>query len=208
MNDTKHSKRSSVSRRQLLHRALALPLTLSAWSSLFKPHQTEAQVSIQTSAVSSKTLVAYFTRSGNTRVIANQLQRDLKADLFQIEPATPYPADYEANVAEAQREKESGALRPLKNQVPQWNQYERIFLGFPIWGTTAPAIIRPFLTEHDTRDKVLIPFITHGKYGLGNSLSVVREHAKHAKLLKGYSEECDQERDTMESVDKWLKKLG
>lgn len=111
-------------------------------------------------------------------------------------------ADYEANVEEARREKETSSLRPLKSKVPNWSQYERVFLGFPIWGGTAPAIIRSFLIEHDTSDKVLVPFITHGKYGLGDSLSVVRSHSEGATLLKGYSEECDQERDTMESVDR------
>lgn len=164
--------------------------------------------SADSSTSPSKILVAYFTRSGNTRVIADQLHRDLSADLFEIKPETPYPADYEANVEEARREKETGFLRPLKSKVPNWSEYERVFLGFPIWGGTAPAIIRSFLTEHDATGKLFIPFITHGKYGLGDSLSVVRAHTKGATLLKAYSEECDQERDTMEGVDRWLEQLA
>ena len=61
----------------------------------------------------SKTLVAYFTRSGNTKVIAGTVQRDLKADLFEIRPAQPYPEDYEETVAQAQRETERRYEPPL-----------------------------------------------------------------------------------------------
>ena len=67
---------------------------------------------------SSKTLVAVFTRSGNTRVIAGQLQRALGADLFENQPAQPYPEDYEQTVDQARRERDSGFEPALKATVP------------------------------------------------------------------------------------------
>ena len=121
---------------------------------------------------SSKVLVAYFTRTGNTRVIARQIQRALRADLFEIEPAEPYPEDYEETVAQAVRERDSGYRPPLKASVPNIGLYEVVFLGFPIWGETAPPVIRSFLSQHDLSGKTLVPFITHGGYGQG------REHER------------------------------
>jgi flavodoxin len=152
----------------------------------------------------SRTLVAYFSRSGNTRVIAGQLHRDLGAALFEILPAESYPEDYEQTVEKARRERDAGFKPALKTNVPNIAQYETIFLGFPIWGETAPPIIRSFLAAHDVSGKILRPFITHGGYGLGNSLSVLRDHAPRARILEPFSMEADQERRTMTQVRDWL----
>lgn len=151
-----------------------------------------------------KTLVAWFSRSGNTRVIGKQIARSLMADRFEIEPAEPYPDDYFENVAQAEREREAGTRPPLRASVPDMASYTTIYLGFPIWGMTAPAVIRTFLGTHDIRGKTIIPFVTHGGYGLGNSLEVVAEHAGGARLLEGFALERPQERQTIEQVEAWL----
>jgi hypothetical protein len=72
---------------------------------------------------------------------------------------------------------------------------------------TAPAIIRTFLAEHDVSRKTLVPFITHGGYGLGNSLAVVADHAPGARLAEAWSKECDQERETLRQVTEWLARI-
>jgi flavodoxin len=153
---------------------------------------------------SRRVLVAYFTRTGNTRIIARQIRRARDADLFEIQPAEPYPEDYEETVAQATRERESGFEPPLAALAPNIKSYETIFLGFPIWGMSVPPVIRSFLAKHEVSGKTLVPFITHGGYGLGNSLSVVSEHASQARLLEGFSMEADQERRTLEQVTSWL----
>jgi flavodoxin len=152
----------------------------------------------------SRTLVAYFTRSGNTRVIAGQLHRDLQADLFEIVPAQPYPEDYEATVAQATRERDAGFEPALKATVPNIAAYDTVYLGFPIWGETTPSIIRSFLRAHDLSGKTLRPFITHGGYGPGNSMSVLRSHAPKAQIAEPFVLEADQERRTMNQVRGWL----
>ncbi len=110
----------------------------------------------------SGTLVAYFTRSGHTRVIAGTLQRLLGADLFEIKPARPYPEDYEQNVEQARQESERRYEPPLASRVVDLAAYTTVFLGFPIWGGTVPPIIRSFLRGHDLSAKILRPVITHG----------------------------------------------
>jgi len=154
----------------------------------------------------SKMLVAYLTRTGNTRVIAGQISRALGADLFEIETTDAYPEDYLEMVAQAERERErkAGFEPPLKALVPDLQAYDTVFLGFPIWGQTAPSVIRSFLSKHDLNGKSLIPFVTHGGYGLGSSLEVIAAHAPGATLHDGLTMEADQERRTMETVKAWL----
>ncbi len=161
----------------------------------------------QASPARSSTLVVYFTRTGNTRVIARQISRALQADIFEIEPREAYPEDYEETVAQARRERETGFEPPLSQRVAYIEQYDTIFLGFPIWGMSMPPVIRTFLSSHDLSGKNLVPFITHGGYGLGNSLEVVGEHAPQARLIENFSLESDQERRTLEQVTAWLGRL-
>ncbi len=151
-----------------------------------------------------KTLVAFFSRSGNTRVIAGQIRRARNAALFEIKAATPYPEDYEETVAQAARETKAGYLPPLGHFVADLGQYDQVYLGFPIWGMTAPPVIRSFLRAHDLSGKQVMPFITHGGYGLGNSMDVVGELASGARLAAPFSMEADQERRTLERVTGWL----
>lgn len=152
----------------------------------------------------SSVLVAYFTRSGNTRVIAEQLHRDLGADIFEILPAEPYPADYEQTVEQARQERDRDFEPALKARIPNFAAYQTVFLGFPIWGETTPPIIRSFLRNHDLSGKTLRPFITHGGFGSGASLSVLNDRAPRAQILTPFVMEADQERRTMTQVRQWL----
>ncbi|NJO36908.1 MAG: flavodoxin [Rhizobiales bacterium] len=187
---------ANMPRRQMLTRALVLPLMAGV--------SVAGASSITHAGSRSKVLVAYFTRTGNTRLIATQIARALDATLFQIMPAQAYPVDYEAQVVQAESERERGYEPTLRETVPDLPSYETVFLGFPIWGMTAPAAIRAFLSQHNLSEKTLIPFITHGGYGLGRSLAVVEEHAPGARLIAGFSKECDQERETLRQVTDFL----
>jgi flavodoxin len=188
---------SRLSRREALRRSILLPVTagsiVSAGPSVAGPRPSNTKV-----------LVAYFSRTGNTRVIAGQVRRALDADLFEIQPAEAYPDEYEATVRRAQRERDAGHEPPLKAALPDIASHEAVFLGFPVWGMTTPPVIRSFLSGHDLSGKTLVPFVTHGGYGLGNSLAVVAEHAPQARLLEGFAMRADQERETLAQVTRWL----
>lgn len=183
-------------RRAFMTALTMIPLTGSA---------TAVELGAQGRAVGPKTLVAYFSRSGNTRVVAGLIQRALGADLFEIQPATPYPKDYLATVEQARQERDCGRERALATKVMNMANYDTVFLGFPIWGETAPPVIRAFLSAHDLLGKTLIPFITHGGYGLGNSQAVLARYAPIARLREGFVMEADQERRTMDRVNKWMR---
>ncbi|MCK8664054.1 flavodoxin [Pseudomonas azerbaijanoccidens] len=164
----------------------------------------DTQASSEAPRSGSRTLVAYYSRSGNTRVVAGLIQRSLHADLFEIRPAKPYPEDYLQTVEQARQERDSGFEPLLESKVRAMADYDTVLLGFPIWGETAPPIVRAFLTAHDLAGKTIIPFNTHGGYGLGNSHSVLEKHAPKSKVLEGFVMEGEQERKTMERVNQWL----
>ena len=164
----------------------------------------DTQASSEAPRSGSRTLVAYYSRSGNTRVVAGLIQRSLHADLFEIRPAKPYPEDYLQTVEQARQERDSGFEPLLESKVRAMADYDTVLLGFPIWGETAPPLVRAFLTAHDLAGKTIIPFNTHGGYGLGNSHSVLEKHAPKSKVLEGFVMEGEQERKTMERVNQWL----
>ena len=156
----------------------------------------------------SRALVAFFTRSGNTKLIAGKVRRDLGADLFEIQPSEPYPEDYEATVAQAEREKQTGYEPPLKEGVGEIGAYSTVYLGFPIWGSSAPTVIKSFLSKHELAGKDLVPLITHGGYGAGDSLAVLRRMAPNARLGRPLIIRMDQERAILREVTSWLQTSG
>jgi len=186
----------------------ALMTSLAGLSLGGAPPVSAATSDRSTRGAGSSILVTCFSRTGNTRVVAGLIRRAFSADVFEIRPATPYPEDYLATVEQARQERDRGVEPALQTQVSGIAGYDTVFLGFPIWGETAPPIIRSFLSAHDLAGKALIPFITHGRYGLGDSEAVVAKHAPRALLRRGFSMQADQERDTMDRVDGWLRELA
>ncbi|WP_280109886.1 flavodoxin [Azospirillum sp. B506] len=79
-----------------------------------------------------------------------------------------------------------------------------MFVGFPIWGMSTPAVIRSFLAGHDLSGKTLVPFVTHGGYGFGDSMSVVAAHAPQSRILEPFVMQADQERETLAQTTRWL----
>ncbi|HFE3213386.1 TPA: flavodoxin [Klebsiella quasipneumoniae subsp. similipneumoniae] len=155
----------------------------------------------------SRILMAYFSRSGNTRVVAGVIHRSLNTDLFEIEPAVPYPEDYFQTVDQAKNERAQGIKPALKNTITDLSQYQTVYLGFPVWGTSVPPVVQSFLATHDLRGKQLIPVITHGGYGKGDSDDVLAQLAPTARHEPSLVIECDQERRTTETVTAWLAKV-
>jgi flavodoxin len=152
----------------------------------------------------SRTLVAFFTRTGNTKLIAGAVRRHIGSDLFEIQPAEPYPEDYEATVAQAEREKLAGYEPQLKERVGEIGAYSTVYVGFPVWGSTAPTLIKSFLSKHDLGGKELVPLITHGGFGAGESLAVLRRMAPNARLRRPFIIRMDQERAILREVTSWL----
>lgn len=136
-----------------------------------------------------KTLVAYFSASGTTMDVANHLARVTDSDLFAIVPANPYTSadlNWRDKQSRSTREAADPSCRPaITSRVEHIEDYETIFLGFPIWWYVAPAIINTFLESYDLTGKTVVLFATSGGSGMGKTASVLRASAPGAKIVDG-----------------------
>lgn len=137
----------------------------------------------------SKTLVAYFSASGVTAKLAHTLADAIGADLFEIQPEVPYTnadLDWTNKSSRSSVEMNDKAFRPaITGKVEHMEQYDRIFVGFPIWWYVAPTIINTFLEQYDLTEKKVIPFATSGSSGMGNTNAELKASCQGADLAEG-----------------------
>ena len=136
-----------------------------------------------------KTLVAYFSATGTTMNVASRLARATDSDLFAIVPANPYTSadlDWFDKQSRSTLEAADPSCRPaIASKVERIEDYNTIFLGFPIWWYVAPAIIKTFLESYDLAGKTIILFATSGGSGMGKTASILRACAPDAKIVDG-----------------------
>lgn len=136
-----------------------------------------------------KKLVAYFSASGVTANLAQRLANAIDADLFEIEPEQPYTkADLGWTNKKSRSSVEMGdkAFRPaVANKVENIEQYDAIYVGFPIWWYVAPTIINTFLEQYNLKGKIIIPFATSGSSGMGKTNDELAPSCKGAILKDG-----------------------
>lgn len=135
-----------------------------------------------------KRLVAYFSASGVTEGVAKKLAEAADADLYEIAPAVPYTsADLNWNDKNSRStlEMNDPSCRPaIKTRVENMEQYDTVFVGFPIWWYVAPTIINTFLESCDFTGKKVIPFATSGGSGMGKTIEALRPSCA-ADILPG-----------------------
>lgn len=145
----------------------------------------------------SKKLVAYFSASGVTEKAAQRLAKAIGADIFEIKPVQPYTRedlDWTNKNSRSTVEMNDRASRPaIAEKLANMSDYDKIFIGFPIWWYVAPRIIDAFVESYDFSGKTLIPFATSGGSGMGKTLDVLKEvcpnaNRKEGKLVNGMSD--------------------
>ncbi|MBP5615059.1 MAG: NAD(P)H-dependent oxidoreductase [Alphaproteobacteria bacterium] len=132
--------------------------------------------------VQAKTLVAYFTLTGNTQHAAEIIAQKAGADLYQIELITPYPSDYKEQIALAKKELSEGTLPLIKDLPANLDEYDIIFVGSPVWWGTIATPVRTFLASGALKGKTVIPFVTHGSGGPDKSFTDTKELCKDCKV--------------------------
>ena len=136
-----------------------------------------------------KILIAYFSATNNTEGIANHLDAILDADLYEIVPETPYTSDdlnYNDSSSRSSREMDDPDARPaISGNVENMEQYDVIFLGYPIWWGEAPRIINTFLESYDLSGKTIVPFCTSASSPMGSSAAKLQDSTDGATWLEG-----------------------
>ncbi len=137
----------------------------------------------------SKKLVAYFSASGVTAKLAENLAETIGADIFCIEPEIPYTKadfDWTDKTSRSTVEMNNPNSRPaIKFVRDNMNEYDTVFVGFPIWWYIAPTVINTFLESYDLTGKTVIPFATSGGSDMGKTNEKLMPSCKGTKLLEG-----------------------
>ena len=155
-----------------------------------------------------KILIAYFSWSGNTRGIAQEIQSQTGADLFEITPVNPYSTDYNTVLMEAQEDQHKQARPELSAHVQNMDDYDIILLGYPNWWASIPMPIASFLEEYDFSGKTIVPFCSHGGGLFGQSLTAIAKLAPNSVIGEGLSVHYSGGTSLSSDVTEWLKTNG
>ena len=155
-----------------------------------------------------KVLIIYYSRTGNTREIANQIHKSVDGDIFEIHTVKRYPDDYEELKKVAKEELATEYKPALKITIENIRAYDVIFIGYPIWWGTFPAPVRTFLAENDLSKKTVAPFCTHLGSRLGRSVSDISTLCQKSTMQDGLAVWGKDAKDAQKEVSDWLHRLG
>ena len=156
-----------------------------------------------------KTLVAYFSASGETAKLAKTIAEVTDGTLFEIRPETAYTAadlDWMDKKSRSTLEMNDEKSRPaIADRVEDMAQYDTVFIGFPIWWYQAPRIIETFLESYDFTGKTVIPFATSGGSGMGKTDGILKAVCPAADWVAG---KRMSSRESAAAVREWISRLG
>ena len=170
-----------------------------------------------------KTLVVYFSMPdnvdtstvtvngeilGNNQYMAQVIQETANADIFRIEAAVPYPTDHAALVDQASKERDENARPVIKETIENFDQYDTVFVGYPIWHADLPMILYTFFDSYDFSGKTLIPFGTHGGSGWAGTPATIERLEPNANILDGLSISRNVIEDARGQIEDWVRELG
>lgn len=156
----------------------------------------------------SKSLVVYFSWSGNTENVAKSVQSQTDSDIFEIVPAAPYSDDYDTVVDLAQEEQRNNTRPAISGSIENLEQYEVIYVGFPNWWGDMPMILYTFFDTYDLSDKTVALFCTSGGSGLSGTVNEVKSLEPNATVTEGLHIGSGSSSDPDNAVSEWLNDIG
>lgn len=166
---------------------------------------------IDSGSESGKTLVVYYSATGNTENVANYIAAATGADLFELEPANPYSSDdlnwtdSNSRVVHEHDNPDARVVELVSSTVDNWDSYDTVFIGYPIWWHIAVWPVDGFVTANDFTGKTVIPFCTSSSSDLGESGELLAAAAGTGNWLTG---ERFSSGASAESVRTWVEGLG
>ena len=172
---------------------------------------TETVGSTEETTTDGKALVVYYSATGTTERVAQLIADAIGADLFEVEPAEPYTTadlNYSDKNSRVSREHDDESLRDValvSAEVPDWDSYDTVFIGYPIWWGGAAWPMNGFMTANDFTGKTVIPFATAASSGMGDSGTLLAELAGTGDWKEG---ERFYSSSTADDIQSWLSTLG
>ena len=157
-----------------------------------------------TTGFAQKKLVIYFSGTNTTKAVAEELQKQLGADIESIEAVNPFSGNMQETMQRAQREKEP-EIKPLKADL---KAYDIVFLGYPIWGGTYASPVETLIKKYDFAGKTIVPFCTFGSGGLESSSANLVKALPKAKIQPGYGVRQARIKYAAKELDRFLTENG
>ena len=149
---------------------------------------------------------------GNTAKMGKIIVEQMSADVFELVPVVPYPEDHASCLDVATEEQRSDARPEYEGEIENWDQYDTVFIGYPIWWGEIPNIVYTFMEAYDFTGKTVIPFNTHEGSGQAHSQRDIEGLLTSATVLKGLAvrgSKAQNDADgTGADVANWLKSIG
>ena len=167
-----------------------------------------AAMTVMTSVSAQKALVLYYSETGTTKTVAQEIQAQTGADIEAVEAVEPYSGNFQETIQRSGRERESGelpALKPLKKRIAD---YDIVFLGYPIWFGTYALPIATLVKEQDFAGKTVVPFCTFGSGGLNTSTADLKKALPKANIVAGYGVRTARVAAAAKELDRFLKENG
>lgn len=148
-----------------------------------EPETSEETEAADTESTGGKTLVVYYSASGNTENVSNVIAKTLGADLFELEPVEPYSNDDlnwtndDSRVTREHENEDERDVELVSATVDNWSEYDTVFIGYPIWWGIAAWPVDEFIETNDFTGKTVIPFATSASSGMGQSGELLAEMA-------------------------------
>lgn len=156
----------------------------------------------------SKSLVVYFSWSGNTENVAKSIQSQTDSDIFEIVPSTPYSDDYDTVLDLAQEEQRKNARPAISGSIDNINDYDVIYVGFPNWWGDMPMILYTFFDTYDLSGKTVALFCTSGGSGLSGTVNEVKSLEPDATVTEGLHISSGSSSNPDNAVSEWLNDIG
>lgn len=148
-----------------------------------------------------KTLVVYYSRSNNTKMLAETVHKITGGDIVRIEPVQAYPEDYSECLAQVQEEQATDYRPPITIDLESIDQYNTILIGYPIWYNSLPTPVVTFLANYDFSGQTMIPFCTSGSSGIGDSISMIKSLCPNSTVTNGFRGTANS---SVSQVTNWL----
>ena len=161
-----------------------------------------------TTVYAQKALVLYYSETGSTKAVAEELQKQLGADIESIECVKPYSGNFQETMQRGQREMQSGEMPELKPLKSKMANYDVIFLGYPIWFGTYANPIATLVKNNDFAGKTIVPFCSFGSGGLNTSSDALKKALPKAKVQEGYGVRTARVAAAAKELDRFLKENG
>ncbi len=187
------------------------------------PTDADATLPDTPSAEDGKTLVVFFSMPddvddstveidgktlGNTQYMAQIIQQTTNADIFRIEPETPYPTNHEELVDLAKEEQNNNSRPAIKDTIANFESYDTVFVGYPIWWSDLPMILYTFFDTYDFTGKTIVPFSTHGGSSFAGTPATIAELEPEATIAEGMTVSRNDIQDAAQDVIDWLQSDG